>query len=325
MGKGLLKAVALTYSLTIERVELIRHTSRAFVVKITADEGLFILKRMRMDEYRLRHMLDVEDFLRSRGIHIPFVYPTDEAQNYMRYKGNLYVLQQWICGVAYPLTTVDKAVKLAALLGSIHMISKEYPASIGPIYHGSARWEREYEEALCYLERWKNESLQSDEPWRLAVLSYIDFSIATGKYVQEQISACSRAWKENQPQLVVSHNDFHLQNIVQAESQDIYILDWEFVRFDVPSRDLNRLLYAIVKKTSGWNPLVFKKVMRAYLAQNGLTSHEMKFMYLDLAFPHNVCRNLLWGKFSRMTGEQIKDLLQKEQDKAVYLLEAYRK
>ena len=52
---------------------------------------------------------------------------------------------------------------------------------------------------------------------------------------------------------------------------------------------------------------------------------EMKLMYLDLAFPHNLCRNLFWGKFNRMTVNQVKDLLQKEQEKTVYLLESYIK
>lgn len=327
MDNGLLAAVENKYGLTIQLVEVIRDTSRTFVVKITATQGIFILKRMYIDEHRLQFILEAEDFLRSRGIHIPTIYPTNTNKKYFTYKGYKCVLQQWICAVPYPLTSLDKTLRLAEILGNIHAISKEYQPAFASFCNGSARWEREYEEALRYLERWKNSSSFADEPWRTAVLAYIDFYITTGKYVLENIreNAYFLSWKENQPNFVLSHNDFHTQNILLHESIDIYIIDWEFVRLDFPSRDINRLLYAMLRKSRAWNHQVFIKVIRAYLKQNKLSNHEMKLLYLDLAFPHNLCRNLIWGKFNRMTGDQINDLLQKEQDKTVYLLEAYRK
>lgn len=327
MVNELLAIVENMYALAILQVEVIRDTSRTFVVKVTATQGIFILKRMYTNENRLRFMLEAEDFLRSRGIKIPFVYQTNENKKYFIYKGDSYVLQQWIDAVPYPLTSLDKTVRLAELLGKIHAISKEYQPSFALVNYGCSRWEQEYEEALRYLERWKNDSSLKEEPWRWAVLTYIDFYITTGKYVVELVGSnpCFLSWNINQPNFVLSHNDFHTQNILLSESFDIYIIDWEFVRSDFPSRDINRLLYAMLKKSRAWNHQVFIKVMRSYLNQNRLSMQEMKLMYLDLAFPHNLCRNLFWGKFNRMTVNQVKDLLQKEQEKTVYLLESYIK
>ena len=81
MVNELLAIVENMYALAILQVEVIRDTSRTFVVKVTATQGIFILKRMYTNENRLRFMLEAEDFLRSRGIKIPFVYQTNENKN----------------------------------------------------------------------------------------------------------------------------------------------------------------------------------------------------------------------------------------------------
>ncbi|KRE90246.1 hypothetical protein ASG89_08045 [Paenibacillus sp. Soil766] len=327
MVKGLLAAVEKKYALTIQHFEVIRDTTRTFVLKVIAEQGIFILKSMYTDEHRLQFILEAEDFIRSRGIKIPSVLLTNENKLYFTYKGEYFVLQQWICAVPYRLTSIDKTVRLAQLLGEIHSFTKGYQPSFGPFYYGAAKWEQEYEENVGYLESWRIDSLKIEEEWKLSVLEYLDFFISTGTYVKENVKTniIFHSWNENHPNLVLSHSDFHTQNVLMDESLDLHIIDWEFVRLDFPSRDINRLLYAMLKKSTAWNHQVFNTMMRAYLNRNWLSDQEMKLMYLDLAFPHNFCRNLIWGKFARMTVNQIKDLLQKEYDKTVYLLDCYKK
>ncbi|KRE93398.1 hypothetical protein ASG89_07885 [Paenibacillus sp. Soil766] len=327
MGKGLLAEVAVKYDLSIQQVELIRNTSRSYVMKITARQGNYILKRMQMDECRLQFMVDSEDFLRCRGINIPTIYQTNEHKNYMKYKGCFYVLQQYICAVSYPLINLDNVIRLADLLGRMHVISKAFQVSHGQIRCGAAKWEQEYEETLYFMGIWRDKQSCAEEPWSNAVLSYIDFYMRTGEFVKENVKqqACCMDWREVHTHLVLSHHDFHSQNILLDEVGEIYFIDWEFVRIDLPSRDLNRLLYAMIKKSRAWNHRAFLKVMRAYLRMNKLSKQEMKLLYLDLAFPHNLCRNLIWGNFSCMTVNQINDLLQKEMEKTQYMLESYLK
>ncbi|OAS16469.1 phosphotransferase [Paenibacillus oryzisoli] len=323
MENELLAEIADTYGLSIKQVETIRDTSRSYVLKITATQGSFVLKRMHMDTRRLQFMLETEDFLRNRGIHIPMVYQTKENKKYVAYTGHLYVLQEWICAHSYPLVSVEKAVKLAEILGRMHELSKVFYSSHGILRFGGAKWVQEYDEALHFLGSWKSKQEDVEEPWRKAVLTYIDFYMRTGEYVKEHINACYTAGGEVHAQVVLSHHDFHMQNILMDPSGDVYIIDWEFVRFDLPSRDVNRLLYAMIKKSKTWNHRAFVTVMRAYLQMNPLSKHEMKLLYLDLAFPHNLCRNLIWGKFRGMTENQTHDLLQKEAAKTEFMIELY--
>ncbi|CAN7671043.1 phosphotransferase [Paenibacillus sp. LjRoot56] len=325
MGKGLLAEIAIKYDLSIQQVELIRKTSRSYVMKIIAHQGCFILKRMQMEEHGLQFMVNTEEFLRCRGIHIPTVYQTNENKHYVKYKGYFYVLQEWICAVPYPLINLDQVVRLADLLGRMHAISKEFQDSHSQIRMGGAKWEQAYEEALHFLGKWRESNACVEEPWRKAVFAYIDFYMRTGEFVKVQLKqqGSCMSWGEPDIQVVLSHHDFHTQNILLDEAGKIYIIDWEFVRYDLPSRDMNRLLYAMIKKSRVWNHQAFLKVMRAYLKRNLLSKREMKVLYLDLAFPHNLCRNLICGKFSRMTVNQINELLQKDKEKTQYMIESY--
>ncbi|CAN7539506.1 phosphotransferase [Paenibacillus sp. LjRoot153] len=296
-------------------------------MKITTNQGNFILKRMQMDEHRLQFMVETEDFLRCRGINIPTVYQTNENKKYMMYKGYFYVLQEWISAAPYSLTSLDHVVRLADLLGRMHAISTEFQTSHSLLRTWRAKWRQEYEEALHFLENWKTNHAIVEEPWRKAVLAYIDFYMRTGEFVIENVKQheCCSSWVGENIHVVLSHHDFHTQNILVDVAGNIYIIDWEFVRFDLPSRDMNRLLYAMLKKSRAWNHRAFLKVMRAYLNKNKLSKQDMKLLYLDLAFPHNLCRNLIWGKFSCMTVNQINDLLQKDMEKTHYMLESYLK
>lgn len=323
MENELLAEIADQYGLSIEEVGIIRDTSRSFVMRITATQGNFVLKRMHMDKRQLLFMLEAEDYLRSRGIHIPIVYGTKENKKYVAYTGYLYVLQEWIYAHSYPLVSVEKAARLAELLGRMHALSKEFQTSRGVLPLGGEKWGGEYEKALHFLGSWKSKQEGVVEPWRKAVLTYIDFYIKIGGYVKEHVYACYTAGGEVHAQVVLSHHDFHMQNILMNPSGDVYIIDWEFVRFDLPSRDMNRLLYAMIKKSKTWNHRAFIKVMRAYLKMTPLSKGEMKLLYLDLAFPHNLCRNLIWDKFSCMSEMQIHDLLQKEAGKTKFMIELY--
>jgi CotS family spore coat protein len=327
MGKGLLAEIAIKYDLSIQQVELIRNTSRSYVMKITAHQGNFILKRMQIDEHRLQFMLEIEDFLRGRGINIPTVYQNNENKNFIKYKGSFYILQEWIDAVPYPLISLTHVIRLADLLGRMHATTEEFQSAHERIRIGEAKWEQEYEEALHFLRKWRDVNAYVEEPWCKAVLAYVDFYMRTGEFVKENVKQhenCN-AWGEAHNNVVLSHHDFHTQNILLDEAGNIYIIDWEFVRFDLPSRDMNRLLYAMIKKSRVWNHHAFLKVMRAYLKRNTLSKREMKLLYLDLAFPHNLCRNLIWGKFSRMTVNQINELLQKDMEKTQYMIESYLK
>lgn len=156
MDNGLLTEVEVQYNLSTQQVEVIRNTSRSYVMKITTNQGNFILKRMQMDEHRLQFMVETEDFLRCRGINIPTVYQTNENKKYMMYKGYFYVLQEWISAAPYSLTSLDHVVRLADLLGRMHAISTEFQTSHSLLRTWRAKWRQEYEEALHF---WKTGKL----------------------------------------------------------------------------------------------------------------------------------------------------------------------
>jgi CotS family spore coat protein len=327
MYKGLLAAVEHQYAIWIKSCEVIHDTARTIVYKITAAQGTFILKSIFTHEFRLQTILEAEAFLRRRGIQIPFTIPTKDNMLYFSFKRQLFVMQQWICGRHYQLTCLDDAVQLSTLLGRTHAASKDYRDSLsGYMFCGAAVWGQEYNKVLDYFEQWKNDTDPIQNTWQSVVMSYLDFFIAAGNEVKQRATTnpIFLSWKDDYQSLVLSHSDFHTQNILMDEEGELYIIDWEFVRLDFPSRDINRLLYTMLKKSTAWHGHLYTKVMTVYLKENQLSEPELRLLQLDLAFPHNLFRNLLWNKFERMSTRQLNAFLKKEQDKTVYLLNRVR-
>lgn len=327
MYKGLLAAVEHKYAIWIKHYEVIHDTARTIVYKITAAQGTFILKSIFTHEIRLQMILEAEAFLRSRGVKIPCTIPTADNMPYFSFKRQLFVMQQWICAAPYPLTSMDHAVRLASLLGRTHAASKDYRDSFsGYMFCGAAVWEQEYDKVIDYFKQWKNDNTPNPNTWQSVVLPYLDFFIDAGIDVKERAKTnpIFQSWKVDYQSLVLSHSDFHTQNILMDEEGELYIIDWEFVRLDFPSRDINRLLYAMLKKSTFWQEHSFTKVMAAYLHENPLMEQEIQLLRLDLAFPHHLFRNLYWNKFERMTTRQIHAFLKKEHDKTAYFLNRNR-
>ncbi|MFC0472251.1 hypothetical protein ACFFHM_17570 [Halalkalibacter kiskunsagensis] len=86
------------YPLKPNKTTLISDKGKKAVWSIIAGQDDFILKKMAVDEERLKFMIHAINHLRANGIHTPEIKQTANKEDYVRFNKDLFVLFEAIHG-----------------------------------------------------------------------------------------------------------------------------------------------------------------------------------------------------------------------------------
>lgn len=310
------------YGLKIRAHHVIRDTEKTMVIHLKTDRGSFFAKCMYVSEERHQFILEAEEYLRNRGIHIPKVRLTLSGRPCFVWQGKLFFLQQEIPGKLYSLKKPKQIQRVGALLGRIHASSVGFLSSSGMLFNGALAWEQEYESDLLSMKSWQKQHARMTKPKIALIHAYLPFFLRTGSKMQKQLqqSAFFQRWKGRPEHLhSLCHGDFHMGNVIVSEDK-LNVIDWEDVRYDYPSKDLNRLLMMLMRRQRKWKEEKCRMLLKAYFKQNPMNKAEKTLLYQDLAFPHIFERFLRQKLYKQMDYGQVMQFLQREQEKTKYML-----
>ncbi|QWU17628.1 spore coat protein, CotS family [Paenibacillus sophorae] len=323
MFHQLLQAASEQYGIVFYESEILHKTGRTLVLALKSPQGDYILKSIFTSETRLQFILEAEYFLRLRGIHIPEIFPTLTGTRYFLWEGDRYVLQEKLRGTPFPPTTIEAVTRRAALLGRMHSSSLGFLSNHGPYGPEERLWLSTYLRELSSLKHWVHWYQNSRASKKKMILSHIDFFQQTGRELVERLErhAFFKSWIDAPLQKhFLCHGDFHSENVLTVGSS-LYIIDFEFIRYDYPSKDIARFLQGIMNRRKGWDPVWFDHLLNAYLRENPLNDDQLDLMYFDLAFPHSFYRFVDKGGYRNMSLDDVAAYLQREYDKTVYFLQ----
>lgn len=322
----LLLAASSHYGFDIENVEILHKTTRTLVVSLETTKGNYVLKSIYVTKKRLRFILEAEHYLRNKGIAIPKITPTLNGDPYLRWEGNLYVLQEKIQGASNSPSTLDTIACKASLLGTMHNVSLGFHSQFGPNYSEEHDWENNYIRKIREIVDWKERFSRTKAAKKKIILEGIDVYLEAGTRALKQIQIHTefQRWKNQPPhEHYIAHGDFHSENILYTKDQ-LYMIDWEFVRYDYPSKDIGRLLNSILKHSDCWNTVSFQNLLHHYSRHNHLNDWQIQLLYLDLSFPHNFYRFLHNRIYKEKSLEEIKLFLRREHGKTSYFIKEYQ-
>lgn len=322
----LLLAASSHYGFSIENYDLLHETSRTLVVSLETTKGSYVLKSIYVTEKRLQFILEVEQFLRQQGTAIPMVYPTLSGESYLEWEEDLFVLQEKIQGSSSSPSTLDAIASKASLLGTMHNASLGFHSHFGPDFAEEYDWEKHYIRKIRDIIEWKDRFSKSRNAKKKLILEEVDNYLKAGTRALKliQIDAQFHQWKQLPPyKHYISHGDFHSENILYTEDQQLYIIDWEFVRYNYPSKDIGRLLNSLLKHSGSWDNNSFQNLIYHYTKYNPLNDWQLQLLYLDLSFPHNFNRFLQNRMYKEMSIEEIELFLRREHEKTSYLIKEY--
>lgn len=318
----LLQTASTQYGILFYEFEILHKTGRTLVLAVKSLKGDYVLKSIFTSEKRLQFILEAEHFLRLQGILIPKIFPTLTDKPYFLWEGDHYVLQEKLQGASIPPTTIEVVTHRAALLGKMHSSSLGFLSKHGPDSCEEKQWLSTYQRKLSFMRHWAQRYENSRASKKKMILSYIDFFQQVGQELVERLErhAFFKSWIEAPLQMhFLCHGDFHSDNVLTAGSS-LYVIDFEFIRYDYPSKDIGRFLQGIMNRRKAWDPIWFDHLLNCYLRENPLNDNQLELMYFDLAFPHSFFRFLDKGGYRNMHLDGLTAYLQREYDKTIYFL-----
>ncbi|MGG0936261.1 phosphotransferase [Brevibacillus centrosporus] len=321
--EALIRLIEEEYGLGILSYEIMRNSNKSLVIVLRTRKGKFLGKSLFTTEERQNFILNAEEHLRKKGIHIPKLQKTKSNQRFIYWNGYPFLIQYWASGPMLALNLPARIRRTGSTLGRIHAASVGFSSAYSHLYNAANTWDEEYRNDFTALQRWNQQYESSKDPKHQIIFLHLPFFLIAGKIALESLEKSSyyQNWRElPTSRHFLCHGDFNNGNLL-SEKQKITVIDWEDVRFDFPSKDISRVLSLLMRKNKKWNPKAFRYLLDGYLRENPLSRRQRHLLYIDLAFPHITERFLRQQQYLEMSERDIEKFLKQEIRKTAYMLE----
>jgi CotS family spore coat protein len=263
--------------------------------------------------------------LARRGVNLARPIPTVKGDLFMIYNRNPYVLYEWIDGKSSQLRNRNDFESLVQAIARFHYASRKlvYPPYLKVYSH--AHWAKEYKDRIKTIKRWYSTHKASKKRKYKIICQHIPFF---NMMADKALNALKRSRYQDYRNGKISakslvHGDFHQKNIIFREDVGI-LIDFEDIRYDLPSKDLLRIFSMYLKKHP-FSGNLFRRMLKMYENIHPLRSEVKQLVYIDFLFPHIFERMLRKKKYTKMTEKQLQDQIRQEKNKAKYVYRHFLK
>ncbi|MCL4440421.1 MAG: CotS family spore coat protein [Firmicutes bacterium] len=220
---------------------------------------------------------------------MPAIYPTNEGKLYQVVDNELFVLYQWIDGKNINMGNpagLETAIKGIA---AFHRDSAGYvPPENCRVSTKLGKWPQYYLSLINRMQEWK-QTAQSSAQQQLSqvYLENVDHSIMLGEKALKMLEqSCYNDWVvEVEQQKNLCHQDYGDGNAI-VTSEGIYVIDLDGVTYDLPVRDLRKIINKRMASIGRWDKELLQSIINWYCQINPLPKAQLHVLYIDLIFPH---------------------------------------
>lgn len=290
-----LTKVLKAYPFEVKKIRVISYKGKKGVWGVNTNQGKKIIKKSPSSKDRLSFVIAAVKHLISNGVFIPAIIPTRLGSDFVEIDGSCYVLSEAVRGNS-PSYDSSKGLKvIMKTLGQFHKASRgfESPVKSKEREH-LGTLQASYEKHLDELKQFKIIAKKQESPFSKLFLLQADRFIDQGNEALNIIKgkAYSQWVRKVDKQKNLCHQDFAAGNLIETK-KGIAVIDMDSLTYDLPSRDLRKILNKVMKKT-GWDMKTTTNMLSAYQSVHPLTANEYKVLYAELLFP-----NLFYGISSK--------------------------
>jgi len=311
--RNLAASIIQNWNVTVTEIEVIQGGQMALVWKIMTDLGPICLKRIHRPEKKALFSIYAQNYLSENGARVPAIIPNKNGELFTKYGPFLFVVYDWIEGRPFEFSNPEDLKMIMKGLGEFHLWSKGYQPPEGvPVFRKLGRWQNHYIKRLQQMKTWKLAALQMpDDPFSQLYLAQIDSFLEEGQNILNKLlSSNYLQWvAEEKANPTLCHQDYGTGNTLLGNDGDIWIIDLDTVSFDLPIRDLRKIIIPLMDTTTAWNEEEFHFMMDAYETINPLTPEQREIMYIDSLFPYELY-DIIREKYVRKTDILVSELEQ---------------
>lgn len=277
------------YDMTPREIKLIQGDSIKTVWKIQADGKHLCLKRLKQSMDKALFSINAQIYVRKSGGFVPEVFLSKGGSVLVQHNDQLFVLYEWINGRDLDFGNPSDLRSAMHGLAGFHIASKGYvPQENCRISTKLGKWPEQYISMQSKLAEWKETARrQAGTPYFSAYLKCVDPVIEICKQATEALnrSYYSQLTAEGSQSIVLCHQDYGRGNAILCNGA-VYILDLDGVTFDLPARDLRKIIGKNAENRGLWNSQAINDILGWYEEINPMNKKEKEVLFIDMLFPH---------------------------------------
>lgn len=287
--EDLARRVLRNYEIRPDTVRVVQGGGIKTVWKIGTANANYCLKRLKQTPDKAVFTICAQDYMSSHGAKVPAVKKANNGELYTLLDDELFVLYEWVEGK--PLTLDAKSGLAAAVRGiaEFHRDSAGYIPPAGcRVSSKLGRWPHHYESMIARFKEWKKTAQEySDQALSKVFLAYVDEFIGKGEKALALLktSGYDEAVKVNENSKTLCHQDYGEGNALLTD-KGVYVIDLDGVTYDLPVRDLRKIINKRMAGMGGWNQDIVSSIVNWYCKVNPLSEMLRRLLYIDLMFPH---------------------------------------
>ena len=264
------------------------------VYKVETDQGLMNLKVSPLIPKRLLFVHQAVRHLAAQGFaHMNPLIPTPDGRSYLCDDQYAYTLYRWVPGRQCDFRNRDELTRATQILAQFHRKS----AGFNPPYQSSMRNRlgkclRQFEERRQELIEYQELAQQRrNEPFARIYLENVEY------FLPMAVKAIARLRGSAYPLLVEKafqeqtfcHGDPAARNFILTPQNEIFVIDFDSCRVDLPIMDVIKFTRRVLKKHR-WRTETAIQLINAYHAAAPLTPAELAVMKSVFYFPQKFWR-----------------------------------
>ena len=286
------------YDLNVSHLEVI--TTKAdkggLIWKMDTDKGPFSLKILHRRPGRSLFSLGAQEYLvKEKNAKVPPLFQTKTGENYVEMGGKLWFVAEWIEQLYQVGNDLEGAKLLCHALGEFHHLSKGYIPPKGAEKPSRLyRWPKTYEKVVKKMDWFRNiATVYPEMPACSTILEHIDMFEDQAQKALNQLeqSAYYELTARGNTAWGLVHQDYGWSNGQQGPD-GMWIIDLDGVAYDLPIRDLRKLISGQMDDMGVWDVTWMKGMIEAYHEANPIEDELFDILLIDMSLPNEFYKNV---------------------------------
>ncbi|MBH5319739.1 CotS family spore coat protein [Paenibacillus sp. GSMTC-2017] len=299
--------VSKSYNMDVKGMTLItsKPDKGGAIWRIETNHGPRSLKVLHRTPQRSLFSVGAQEYVVKNGARVPGIILTKDGKNSVVAGGKLWIVTDWIDTLT-PVAKIDLdgAMTLCHGLGEFHQWSKGY---VAPPEAGKSsrifKWEGQYQKIMAKIGWFRHIATAYPETTASShLLSVLDMFEGQARdiFKRFQESAYQKMIRKGEAHWGLAHQDYGWSN-GQMGPDGIWVIDLDGVAYDLPIRDLRKIITSTMVDMGTWDLAWIRGVIDAYHRANPLDQETFELLWIDMAFPNEFYKHVKEVVFEPVT------------------------
>jgi CotS family spore coat protein len=286
------------YDFSVQSMQIVTTKSDkgGAIWKLETNTGPKSLKLLHRVPSRSLFSLGAQEYLvEVQKARVPAIIKTKNGENYVEAGGKLWFVAEWIESLIPVSKDLEGAKHLCHALGEFHRLSQGYtPPQNAEVASRLSKWPKNYEKTVEKMDWFRNLAIAYEEmPASATLLSVVDEFERQAKLSLEQLQHSNYfdLIEKGNTFWGLVHQDYGWSN-GQMGDNGMWIIDLDGVAYDLPIRDLRKLISGTMSDLFSWDATWVREMIQSYHEANPISEDLYDILMIDLSLPNEFYKNI---------------------------------